>query len=97
MAAIEYSIYAVDPCWPGEAAIIGGHEAVALDARDVVFDALQNGDVWTVDEVGYNFRHEIEFSLSDLFPKADAQYQVCYELTPPIGQKTIVRFQLKVI
>ena len=64
---------------------------------DVVFNSLQTGGLWTVDEVGYNFRHEIDVSTAEAFPKAGVQYQVRYELVPTSGQKTIVRFQLRVI
>ena len=63
----------------------------------VIFNALQTGGLWTVDEVGYNFRHEINVSSSEAFPKAGVQYQVRYELTPTTGQKSIVRFQLRTI
>ena len=31
----------------------------ALDVDDVVLDSLANDELWTVDDVGYNFRHEI--------------------------------------
>jgi len=58
---------------------------------------LQTGGLWTIDQVGYNFRHEIDVSQDEAFPKAGAHYQVRYELTPPTGQKSIVRFQLRVI
>lgn len=97
LAAIEYSIYELDPCRPDSLSVVAGHNGVSLDVADVVFNALQPGGLWMVDGVGYNFRHEIDVSASAAFPKAGAQYQVRYELTPTTGQKTIVRFQLRVI
>ena len=36
-----------------------GHDGVTLVVANVIFNALQTGGLWTVDEVGYNFRHEI--------------------------------------
>ena len=97
LAAIEYSIYELDPCRPDNLAPVAGHDGVSLTVADVIFNALQTGGLWTVDEVGYNFRHEIDVSTTEAFPKAGAQYQVRYELTPTTGQKAIVRFQLRVI
>ena len=97
LSAIGYSIYELDPCRPDNLAVVAGHDGISLDVVDVIFNALQTGGLWTVDEEGYNFRHEIDVSATEAFPKAGVQYQVRYELTPTSGQKTIVRFQLRVI
>jgi len=97
IAAIEYSIFELDPCRPDNLVVVAGHDGVALVVADVIFNALQTGGLWTVDEDGYNFRHEIDVSTTEAFPKAGVQYQVRYELTPTTGQKSIVRFQLRVI
>jgi hypothetical protein len=97
IVAIEYSIYELDPCRPDNLTAVTGHDGVSLDVEDVIFNALQTGGLWTVDEVGYNFRHEVDVSASEAFPKAGTQYQIRYELAPTMGQKTIVRFQLRVI
>jgi hypothetical protein len=97
IASIEYSIFELDPCLPNQQTPISGHNEVELDVADVIFNALQTGGLWTVDDVGYNFRHEIDVTETEAFPKAGAQYQVRYQLTPTAGQKTIVRFQLRVI
>jgi len=97
IAAIAYSIFELDPCRSDELVVVAGHDGVALTVSNVIFNALQTGGLWTVDDVGYNFRHEIDVGTSEAFPKAGVQYQVRYELTPTSGQKTIVRFQLRVI
>jgi hypothetical protein len=97
VSAIEYSVFELDPCRPDELTVVAGHDGVSLVVADVIFDSLQTGGLWTVDEIGYNFRHEIDVSADEAFPKAGAQYQVRYEITPTSGQKTIVRFQLRVI
>ena len=94
---IEYSVFELDPCRPDVLAVVAGHDGVTLDVGDVVFDTLQTGGLWTVDEVGYNFRHEIDVSADEAFPKAGVQYQVRYEIRPTAGQKTIVRFRIRVI
>jgi hypothetical protein len=97
VASIGYSIYELDPCRPDNLLPVSGHDDVSLTVSDVIFDALQTGGLWTVDAIGYNFRHEIDVGTSEAFPKAGVQYQVRYELTPTTGQRTIVRFQLRVI
>jgi len=97
IASIKYTVYELDPCRPDSLAAVAGHDAQSLNVADVVFNSLQTGGLWTVDAVGYNFRHEIDVSQNEAFPKAGVQYQVRYEMTPTAGQKTIVRFQLRVI
>jgi hypothetical protein len=97
ITAIKYSVFELDPCRPDNLTAVAGHNGATLVVANVIFNALQTGGLWTVDEVGYNFRHEINVGTSEVFPKAGAQYQVRYELTPTTGQKSIVRFQLRVI
>jgi hypothetical protein len=97
VTAIKYSIYELDQCRPDNLTVVTGHDGVSISVSNVVYDTLQTGGLWTLDEVGYNFRHEINVSSAEAFPKAGAQYQVRYELTPTAGQRTIVRFQLRVI
>lgn len=97
VAAIEYSIYELDPCRPDDLAAVAGHDGVALTVANVIYNTLQTGGLWTLDAVGYNFRHEIDVTSSEAFPKAGVEYQIRYELMPATGQKSIVRFQLRVI
>lgn len=97
LSAIQYSIFELDLCLADSLSVVTGHNDVTLTVANVIFNALQTGGLWTVDAVGYNFRHEINVSTNEAFPKAGAQYQVRYVLTPTSGQKTIVRFQIRVI
>ena len=97
VSAIKYSIYELDPCRPDNVAAVTGHDAVSLIVSSVVYDTLQTGGLWTIDAVGYNFRHQISVNQNEAFPKAGTLYQVRYELTPTTGQKSIIRFQLRVI
>ncbi len=76
---------------------IAGHENIALDKTVVLYDTLQNDSTWTVDSVGYNFRHEIDVSQHEAFPKAGEIYQVRYEVTPVTGQKIVFRFRVRCI
>lgn len=97
ISSIEYTIYELDPCRPDDLTVVDGHDGVALTVADVVYNQLQTDGLWTVDEDGYNFRHEVDVAQNEAFPKAGSQYQVRYEFTPASGQKVIVRFQLRVI
>jgi hypothetical protein len=97
VSAISYSVFELDPCRPDVLAVVAGHDGVSLAVSDVVFNSLQTGGLWTVDEVGYNFRHEMDISGDEAFPKAGTSYQVRYEISPVSGQKTIVRFQVRVV
>ena len=94
-AAIRYSVLEVNRHDPDDLAAVVGHDDVALDPADVLFDTLQTGGAWTADATGYNFRHEIDTGGSEPFPRAGGCYQVRYELVPIAGQKIVFRFKLR--
>lgn len=54
----------------------------AMVVADNVFDTLQTDDRWTVDDTGYNFRHEMPAST---FADGDKIYRVEYKFTPASG------------
>lgn len=58
-------------------------EATALDKTVVIFDALQTDGRWTLDETGYNFRHDLP--AADL-PNGRRTYRVEYKITPTAGE-----------
>ena len=91
---VRYSIHELDGRHVDNDAAVPGHDAVVLNVDEVFFDSLQTGGLWTMDDVGYNFRHEIGVSGDRAFAKAGARYQIWYELRPSTGEKTIVRFQI---
>jgi hypothetical protein len=95
IAAIEYSILEWGQCRPDALAIIVGHDCVALDVNDVLFDSLEIDGRWRTDFVGYNFRHEIALDRRGSFPKFGMSYEVRYTFTSTFGETSIVRFQLK--
>jgi hypothetical protein len=97
VASARYSIFALEPNELESLTPVEGHENVSLDVEDVIFDVLQTNGGWTVDEVGYNFRHELDVSTDEAFTGAGRVYQVRYELQPVTGQKLVFRFQLKCI
>lgn len=92
--SLSYTVYEIDPVRPDSPSAIAGHTSVALDEEQVFFDELQTGELWTLDEEGFNFRHEVDVSTNPAFPKADVNYQVRYEITPIGGQKMVFRFLL---
>lgn len=92
--AIRYSIYELDPHRPDSTSIVDGREDIAVDVREVIRDSLMNGHEWALDAIGYNFRHDIELDRDKPFPKQGVSYQILYELTPTVGEKTIARFHL---
>ncbi len=97
-AAVASIKYTVSEVGRGDtASTIAGHENVTIDKASVIFDVLQTDATWTVDSIGYNFRHEIDVSQYEAFPKAGDIYQVRYEVTPATGQKIVFRFQVRCI
>jgi hypothetical protein len=90
--AIDCTIYEIDPCWPHGLTLVTGYDAVHVAVANVVFASLQIDELWTVDDLGYNFRHEINVDGPQRFPKTGFQYQVRYRVTDINGGRTIVRF-----
>jgi hypothetical protein len=92
---VEYSLLELDPCWPNSLNLVAGCCAVPLDVDEVLFDLPEVDELWTVDAVGYNFRHEIDWGHTARFPNAGFQYEVHYQLTLACGTRTCVRFCLR--
>jgi hypothetical protein len=93
VTAIEHWLCELDPCWPNNLNVVTGHAAIPLDVEDVLFDELQVVDPWTVDAVGYNFRHG--FALGNRCQRTGVAYEVRYQITLASGEQAIVRFQLR--
>lgn len=97
LSSIVYTVYELVTDDSTTLTPVAGHQSVALSVSDVVYDTPQLDGAWTVDSVGYNFRHELDVSLNEAFSKAGAIYQVRYEITPVTGQKIVFRFKLRCI
>jgi hypothetical protein len=94
IARIEYSIFELDSLWPEQLTVVFGHNVVPLVLNEVVFDSFQMDDLWAVDDVGYNFRHEIRGDTDGVWPKKGFRYEIRYELLAS-GKTTVVRFRLR--
>jgi hypothetical protein len=92
VAAVEYSIFKRE--------VEEGRKrvpvAVPLRVADVFFDSLMTGGLWTLDIAGYNFRHEIPAGGQNGFRNAGTAYTILYLFTTPLGEKTAVRFDLRI-
>ena len=97
ITAIQYSVYLLDGQNPDSRSAVTGHAGASLVVADVVFDALQTDPIWTVDAIGYNFRHVLDVSAHPAFAIAGRRYLIEYQLTPTAGQTILVRFRLSVI
>lgn len=97
MASASYSIVARDLCSGIGDTPVAGHLDQALVPSAVLFDTLQNGDIWDQDETGYNFRHEIDVTTDPAFPVAGKTYLVRYRLTPVSGQPVIFQFSIRAV
>lgn len=97
ITSVKYSVHLLDDQDADGRTAITGHSAVALAVADVVFNTLQNDALWTVDEIGYNFRHVLDVSANQAFTIAGRRFLVEFELTPGSGQVVLVRFRINVI
>lgn len=97
IASAQYTAYMLDENDPDVATPIAGHADVAVDVASLIYDSLQNDDLWDVDQVGYNFKHVLDVSANHVFTTAGRIYRVVFELVPASGQPILVRFRLHAI
>jgi hypothetical protein len=95
VAAMEYSAYEVDPFWPEQLTVLRGHRAAPLATRGVLFDSPQVGRGWSLDDDGYNYRHELSFDCCERWPDTEQRFVVAYQLTMAGGGRATVRFKLR--
>ena len=93
VATIEYSIRQLDahtrPAADCEESRIG------LEVCDVILPALVIDKLWTLDSVGYNFRHDV-VELADFASKEfSRRVEVRYVLVLTNNTPVILRFHLK--
>ncbi len=96
IAALSYSLFLLGDD-PDERHPIAGHHAVELSPTQVLFDALRTDPLWTVDPLGYNFRHTPDVTTHDAFAIGGRNYLLEYRLAPVSGQPIIVRFRIYTI
>ncbi len=96
VASAKYSVYLLDDQDPDDRTAVSGHTDVALVVADLIYDSLQTDARWTVDQTGYNLRHELDVSSNDAFAAA-GRYLAEVELTPGVGQVILVRFRIHAI
>jgi hypothetical protein len=95
--AIRYTAYLLDDQNADSRTAVTGHTDVSLTVADVICGTLQTDPVWTVDAIGYNFRHVLDVSVHPAFAIAGRRYLIEYQLTPAFGQVILVRFRINVI
>ena len=97
VVAAKYTVYLLDDQNPDDRTAVAGHTDAALAVTEVIFNTLQTDAIWTVDAIGYNFRHVVDVSAQPAFAVAGRRYLVEYQLTPAVGQMIWVRFRINVI
>lgn len=95
VAAIRYSIYAIDEL-SGLRIARMTDVGLPVSVRDVVFDELVKDPRWAPDDVGYNFRHEVAIGDHVFQFAVDGSIELVYDLIPKKGEKFRLRFQGKV-
>ena len=95
--AIQYTVYLLDDQNPDNRTEVDGHANVSLNVAEVLFDNLQIDANWTVDMIGYNFRHVLDVFEHQAFAVAGRRYLIEYQLSPVLGQMILVRFRINVI
>lgn len=95
--SVAYTVAEIDPCGSTAPVTVEGHAGETLEVEQVLSASLLDGPPWDVDEVGFNFRHEIDVTESPAFVTAGRSYRVEYVLTPMDGQPIVVRFVIEAL
>ena len=59
VALLHYSVLEVDHSDHDTLVPVEGHDNVELDPDEMFYDELVTGPPWTMDDLGYNFRHDL--------------------------------------
>jgi hypothetical protein len=98
LVSAAYTIYLLDPVDPDAATAVEGHEDVAVEVADLIFDTLQTDAIWDVDSTGYNLKHILDITTNAAFAVAGRTYLVVFSLTPTgDGQVITARFRVRTI
>lgn len=92
-----YTVYLLEDDDPDAATPVTGHTDVAVDVASLIYNTLQNDDLWDVDDTGYNFKHVLDVSTDQAFATAGRSYRIVFQLSPTSGQAIIVRFRVHAI
>ncbi|MDO4557475.1 MAG: hypothetical protein Q4C47_00720 [Planctomycetia bacterium] len=95
--SIRYTVYSIDEQRPGHEVVVSGHMDITVPIITSISDTLQTGEIWTVDNTGYNFRHTPSDSESEIFPVSNHTYLVEYQIVPTTGLPVTVRFRVQSI
>jgi hypothetical protein len=100
VTAAEYSIYQIGAHARVEPIVMAGYRGIALNVDEVFFDSLETGQLWDLDLVGYNFRHEVHLGENASFPTPGARYEIRYafllaDSSAPVEVRFYVRFKPK--
>ena len=97
VASAKYTVTLLDESDPDAATPVTGHTDVAVAVASLIYDTLQNDDLWDVDDTGYNLKHVLDVSANQAFATAGRSYRITFELVPTSGQVILVRFRVHVI
>ena len=97
VSTATYSVFLLDEHDPDGRTVVSGHDGKPLAVASIIFNSLQTDARWTIDDIGYNFRHTIDVSTDSAFAVAGRNYLVEYRLAPPTSQVIIARFRLNCI
>ena len=94
--SIEYLLVELAADRPGGARPVAGHYGRSLCVEDIVSGDLQTGEGWSVDDVGYNFRHRFSIRrVVDLLRRHEMLFEMRYVITHATGEKSTVRFRVR--
>jgi hypothetical protein len=68
-----------------------------LEVAQVFSRTLATDDLWTVDNIGYNFRHKLEIGQNIADPERGGYLELRYVFVSTDNYRATVRFRLKLV
>ncbi len=97
ITSARYTVELLDEADADVATPVAAHTAVQVAVAGLLSETLLIDDTWEVDDLGYNFRHELDVSAQPAFDIAGRNYRVVFELVPANGQVILMRFRVHII
>ncbi len=92
---IEFTVHERDSCGATMSAMNAEHPVKRLSAIEVISPLLVRDDLWSIDDVGYNFRHDVAIGDHIATRQVSGHVELRYVFVLTDNTRSTVRFQLK--
>jgi hypothetical protein len=92
---IEFSAHELDSCGAMKFAANAERPATRLSAFEVISPMLVRDALWSIDDVGYNFRHDVTIGNHIATPQDSGHVELRYVVVLTDNTQSTLRFRLR--